>query len=61
VKTKLDTVEHNGLAVSIWRDDDGTWYYVLPSIVRHDEAGTLHLLVNRAGNVVAQEAKHERS
>ena len=57
MKTKLATVEHNHLAVSVWRDDDGTWYYVLPSIVRHDEAGTLHLLLNRAGGVVAQEGK----
>lgn len=39
MKTKVTTVEHDGLAVSIW----------------HDEAGTLHLLVNRAGGVVAQE------
>lgn len=57
MKTKLATVEHDNLSLSIWRDDDGTWYYVLPPIVRHDEAGTMHLLVNRAGNVVAQEAK----
>jgi hypothetical protein len=56
MKTKLATVEHDHLTVSVWRDDDGAWYYVLPSIIRQDEAGTLHLLVNRAGGVVAQEA-----
>lgn len=56
MKTKIATVTHDNLSVSIWRDDeDGVWYYVLPSIIRHDEAGTLHLLVNRAGGVVAQE------
>ena len=57
MKTKLATVEHNHLSISIWRDDDGTWYYVLPPIVRQDEAGTLHLLLNRAGGKVAQEGK----
>jgi hypothetical protein len=56
-KIKLSTVEHNHLAVSVWRDDDGTWYYVLPPIITSDEAGTLHLLLNRAGGKVAREGR----
>ena len=59
MKEKVTSVSEGNLQVGVFRDG-GRYYYTLPSIIRQDEADTMHTLLKRAGVVAATDAAKRR-